>query len=204
MNPIWKIYEKCVGNPWVYDRLRPLFFGGFDFTDIYGWLGDTEQDVLLDVGCGTGAALQYLKKFRAYHGFDTDERTLRRFRALNSSENVHLYNELLSPTHLERLRPDKVLMIGLLHHLPDSLARELLLMLGQCDSIQRIVTLDTLYMPGRPLNNLITWLDRGHYGRRAEQYLQFLQGSPFRASKTQLVEPGNRISVFYGMCLDRK
>jgi SAM-dependent methyltransferase len=204
MNPVLNIYERCVGNPWVYDRLRPIFFGGFDFTSIYGWLGDTEHDVILDVGCGTGAALQYLKSFRAYHGFDTDERALRRFRQLHAQENVHLYHEMLSTAQIKRLRPDKVLMMGLLHHLPDSAARELLAMLGQGDSIQRIVTLDILYVPGRPVNNLITWLDRGRYGRKAEQYLQLLESCPFHASKTQLVESGNRISVFYCMCLNRK
>src|ERR1043165_2185735 len=107
MNPLLKVYEKCVGNPWVYDRLRPMFFGGFDFTNIYAWLGNTEQDVLLDVGCGTGAAFEYLKGFRAYHGFDTDARALRRLQKLYARENVHLYNELLSPARLDQLRPDR-------------------------------------------------------------------------------------------------
>jgi SAM-dependent methyltransferase len=41
-------------------------------TPVYRSLEADANDVIVDVGCGTGDALRYLPTFKAYHGFDID------------------------------------------------------------------------------------------------------------------------------------
>ena len=50
-------YQKLLGHPFVYDRLRPWIVGGIDMTAFYESLESETTDVVVDVGCGTGDAL---------------------------------------------------------------------------------------------------------------------------------------------------
>lgn len=199
-----RFYDKFAGLPWVYDNLRPILYGGLDFSETYSWLEENERETLVDVGCGTGSALRYLKSFKSYHGFDLDGAALNRFRKIYPRDNVHLYYERFTKAHMERIRPDKALLIGLLHHISDTDARELLGLLGHGGWVKRIVTLDTLYAKGKWVNNVATYLDRGRFGRTEEGYLALVRDSPFHVARTGFVKAGNGLVVFYGMCLERK
>ncbi len=70
----------------------------------------------------------------------------------------------------ESFRPTCVMMNGLLHHLDDEAASQLLRMCGTADTVKRIVTNDTVYLRGKPLNNLLARLDRGRFVRQIEGY----------------------------------
>src|SRR3954470_15225895 len=71
--PAMSLYQRLLGIPFVYDRVRPFVVGGIDMSPLFRNLQARRDDVILDVGCGTGMALDYLDGFAAYHGFDTDE-----------------------------------------------------------------------------------------------------------------------------------
>src|SRR5262245_24452170 len=75
------LYDRVLGLPFVYNRVRPLVVGGIDMAPVYDRLGVRPTDTVLDVGCGTGVALEHLGAFAAYAGFDTDPRALRAARA---------------------------------------------------------------------------------------------------------------------------
>ena len=47
-----KLYQRILGDPFVYDRIRPLVVGGSDWSPLYRNLAVEPSDVILDVGCG--------------------------------------------------------------------------------------------------------------------------------------------------------
>ena len=63
------LYQRLLGHPFVYNHIRPFVVGGVDWSPLYNNLEAGPEDVILDVGCGTGIAHDYLPGFAAYHGY---------------------------------------------------------------------------------------------------------------------------------------
>jgi SAM-dependent methyltransferase len=161
-----RIYQRLLGQPWVYERVRPLIIGGLDMRPAYENLEAGDDDVIVDVGCGTGDALNYLTRFRAYHGFDTDEAAIAYARErFGGRLNVHYYARRLDGAELARLQPTRVMLAGLLHHLDDDDAVALLTMCAECPSVKRVATQDVVFLPGEWFSNLLARLDRGKHVR---------------------------------------
>src|SRR5258708_3962210 len=80
-------------------------------------LGVGSEDIVLDVGCGTGATLKYMPQFREFHGFDTDGRALETFATRHKHARITLYHRVVTADDVKRIRPTKVVLAGLLHHL---------------------------------------------------------------------------------------
>jgi len=160
------LYHRILGHPFVYDHIRPFVVGGIDMSPIYGSLSPGPDDVILDVGCGTGVAHEYLKGFRAYHGFDTDPVAIKAATAKTAAANVHYECRLLTPEDVARIRPTRIILSGILHHLSDDEALALLRMCGSASSEVRIVTADPVYLPGQLVSNAIAFFDRGRFVRK--------------------------------------
>ena len=165
------LYQRVIGWPLVFNQIRPLFVGGIDWTPLYDALGAGSESVVLDVGCGMGIAHQYLRCFREYHGFDTDSAAIAAARRKTAAPNVEYKCRSLSEDDLQRIRPTNVLMSGLLHHLSDAEAIKLLRMCGAAPNVERVVTADTVYIPGERLNNFLAFFDRGRFVRSTEDFL---------------------------------
>jgi SAM-dependent methyltransferase len=198
------LYQYIMGRPWVYDRLRPMVIGGFNYSAVYAWLQCTEEDIVLDVGCGTGHAMEFLDKFKAYHGFDIDSLALDAFRLKYPDRKIELYAHILSREDVQRLRPNKVVAIGLLHHLTDGEASDLLNDLSGCDSVRRIITLDTVYLPGKWSSNFLAFMDRGRHTRKQDGYRALANNAGLNIAREELVTSGNRLAWYHAMCLERK
>jgi SAM-dependent methyltransferase len=169
------LYDRILGHPFVYHRVRPLVVG-IDYTPQYEALDAHSDDRILDIGCGGGDALRYLGSFETYHGFDTDEAAISfaKQRPEAKRPDVHFEAALVSPATLQDIRPTRVMMNGLLHHLDDEAAVDLLRMCGATNTVERIVTNDTVYLAGEPLNNILARLDRGRFVRRIEGYRELV------------------------------
>jgi 16S rRNA A1518/A1519 N6-dimethyltransferase RsmA/KsgA/DIM1 with predicted DNA glycosylase/AP lyase activity len=170
-----------MGLPVVYEKLRPLILG-FDlktaYKTTYDQLQMTSDDVLVDIGCGMGNALDYLdlNSFSEYHGVDTDETALMQLkRHYDMPEKISLYNRPFSAEDAVRINPSKVCMCGLLHHLDNAQARQLFDSVAQSKSLKKIVTQDPFYGEGNYIiNNLLTRLDRGAFGRKIAGYQELI------------------------------
>jgi cyclopropane fatty-acyl-phospholipid synthase-like methyltransferase len=200
---IRRVYEWFLGIPWVFETLRPLALGGFDFSPAYTALSVTAADVVLDIGCGAGDALRYIPRFKAYHGFDTDSRAVALFRQRCPRGDVFLQERRCEAADMERIAPTKVVLIGLLHHVDDAEAAALLTTLSALPSVQRVVTLDTVYLPRRPVNNLLARMDRGRFPRTVEQYHELARQGNFTVENAVWVRSGLRIATYFGMSLSR-
>ena len=164
-------YQKLLGHPFVYNRLRPWVVGGIDMTAFYESLEADATDVIVDVGCGTGDALRYLSRFKAYYGFDVDARAIEFARAQAAGRpEVTFEARPVTSDDLASLRPSLAILAGLLHHLDDELAVHLLELLAGAPSIRRIATQDVVYLPGQRINNILARLDRGRFVREEGGY----------------------------------
>jgi SAM-dependent methyltransferase len=192
--------DKILGLPFVYNVVRPIVVGGIDMGPVLSPLEVHESDVVVDVGCGTGIALEHLPRFRRYVGFDTDERALtaaaRRTKArlqAHGQEQIEFRNVTLDAAAVAELSPDIVILAGLLHHLDDQACEELLRTLRSAPKLRTVVTLDVTFLPGRLVNNLLTVLDRGQYPRHPAAYnwLASRAGFAIDEAKTLPARPGN-------------
>jgi len=165
------LFHKLLGHPWVFEHVRPLVVGGVDMSHAYHRLDCDDDSVVLDIGCGTGDALKHLPRFDSYLGIDTDPRAIA-FASERWKSRAHAAFEcrLCTPEDLRDKAPTHVALIGLLHHLNDAEAAELLGMLQESPRLVRAVTLDIVYLPGRPYNNLLARHDRGRHCRTPEAY----------------------------------
>ena len=164
-------YQRLLGHPFVYNRVRPWVVGGIDMTAFYESLEANATDVIVDVGCGTGDALRYLSSFKAYYGFDVDARAIEfaRERAAGRPD-VTFEARPVTAEDLASIQPTVGILAGLLHHMDDVESVRLLELLAGAPSIRRIATQDPVYLPGERVSNLLARLDRGRFVREEDGY----------------------------------
>jgi Methyltransferase domain len=196
------LYQHILGIPWIYDNVRPFLVGGINFQEGYSWLDLKPEDIVIDVGCGTGAAFDYIDPQTCYHGFDTDERALNKLRQNHPGPNVHLYPTCLTEADVSRIRPTKVMLFGLIHHVSDNDTLSLLAALASSTTVQRIVSADVIFRPGKWINNLLASLDRGRHVRTEKGYRDLIAGSPFAIRDTKLLQSGNGAAKYFVMCME--
>jgi SAM-dependent methyltransferase len=196
-------YQRILGHPVVFNRIRPLFVGGIDWTALYEELDAGSDSVVLDVGCGTGIAHQYLRGFREYHGFDTDQTAIDLARKNTAGPNINYHCRLLEEDDVRRIRPTKVLLSGLLHHLPNADAVKLLRMCGAAPTVDRIATADVVSLLGQHMSNLLAFLDRGRFVRHTEGFLALAREANLEVVRHQIVRshPKNGRALYLIMTL---
>jgi SAM-dependent methyltransferase len=181
------LYDRILGHPFVYDHIRPFVVGGVDWSPLYRNLEAGADDVILDVGCGTGIAHQYLKGFRAYYGFDTDPVAIKAATAKTAAANVHYECRLVTPEDVARIRPTRIILAGILHHLSDDDCLALLRMCGSVPSVARIATSDPVYLPGKLVSNAFAYFDRGKFVRQRPGFLDLAKRAGLHIVREEIV-----------------
>lgn len=197
------LFSKLLGHPFVYDQVRPRIVGGIDMKPLYDLLGDARR-VVLDVGCGTGDALKHLGPVDGYLGVDTDPVAIDAARArYGGRENVRFECRHLHAADVIDLAPTGVVLSGVLHHLTNAEAEGVLRLALGSPSLERIVTADIVFLPGKLFNNVLAMMDRGRHCREPDAYAALARRAGLDVEKGMTMEscPGNDRVQYYVMSL---
>ena len=182
------LYQRVLGNPFVYNHVRPLAVGGLDLSPFYRWLTTAAGSVIVDVGCGTGDALRYVDRFSQYVGLDTDSIAIGFAKnRYGSRQNVSFECRELVTEDVKRIAPTHVIMAGLLHHLSDDDALSLLSSIEQSPRLEQVITLDIVFLPGKWVSNLLASMDRGKFCREGSGYAALAERGGFEVVESRLL-----------------
>jgi SAM-dependent methyltransferase len=170
--PLYVALQRGIGA----DRLRYRCLDELDLQP---------GQVVLDVGCGPAYYFGRLPEGIRYYGFDTSQ-TYIDYARKNFGHRGEFRTEIFSEDHVNELPPiDSVMLLGLLHHLSDEQARELLALAGRALAPGgRVISVDTCFEPNQ--GRISRWMsanDRGEYVREpagfvamAEEYFAEVDG----------------------------
>jgi len=132
---------------------------------------------VLDIGCGPGYVSEYFEGVD-YIGFDTDKAYID-YANRKYGRRGSFFCQEFDDTVGSRLEPfDIVMMNGLLHHLQDGIAVELLQRVKRVlKPGGKLVTLDCYYVRGQNfIVRKLLQLDRGKYIRQEKDYIKLVSG----------------------------
>jgi len=128
------------------------------------------DDIVVDVGCGPAAILELLPPTVRYYGFDLSEDYIR---AARYGDRGHFACADIAAAPAESVPPCTIaLVLGLLHHLDDDEARNLMAALSTRVALGgRLITLDGTFVPGQSTAaRRLVAADRGQNVRCPEAY----------------------------------
>lgn len=134
---------------------------------------------ILDIGCGPGFIADWLDGVD-YYGMDTDPNYIRYAQRKYGHKGTFTC-ELFTEDYVSRHKPfDLIIMMGVLHHLDDSQAVDILCLIKKSLVLNgKLVTLDGHRFPGlSAAQKFMLDNDRGKFIRTKEEYLK-LCGSVF-------------------------
>ena len=215
------MFRRLLDLPSIYHYGRHLMTGGLPFREwvtLYG-LDDATQRVA-DIGAGPADILRYVRRDRLpahYVAVDLDERytaAARRRAASVGLDAEFIIMDLRRLTAdagvraqlldaLARHAVNRVLLLGLLHHIPDEAVVSTLSLLRNAPTVRRVVTQDPVRLPHRGLNNFLVDRDRGEHIRRAEASDALVARAGWTDVKTTYTHPGFRPITYIHYTMSR-
>lgn len=172
--PMYSLFQNLLGVKNVYeclvrDHIRP-----------------EQGSRVLDIGCGTGQIVEFLSDVR-YFGYDLSPAYIEKARALYGNRGEFHVGDVKTIRSSLTGKFDRVIAVGVLHHLDDSYAVELFdIAYEALAEGGKLITFDPTFVPHQ--NPLAKWTirhDRGKNVRTAEE-LQALASRRFSATKVKL------------------
>lgn len=163
---VYEFFVSLLGDSRVRETLTTSFIRPFDGAKV------------LDIGCGPGLMVPYLRNTE-YYGYDVSEEYINAARH-RFGDGYRFEQARVSNTNLPHSNYfDVVIAVGLLHHLDDAEAEDLFqLALSALAPNGRLVTFDGCYEPGQP--RVAKWLldrDRGKHVRDEHGYTRLAKRS---------------------------
>jgi len=166
--------RSILSQPLIYNTMQNLLGANaarLEFVSKY-CKPEAEQK-WLDIGCGTAEILQYLSNDIYYVGFDASEKYIQFAQEAYEDRNAIFYTELITEKKLLELdKFDRMLAMGLLHHLEDEEVIQLFKSIKPSLSQGGwFVSLDPCFTSGQSLvSKTLAERDRGQNVRHLKEY----------------------------------
>ena len=137
---------------------------------------------ILDIGCGPGNMIKYLS-FNKYFGFDSDKKYISY--ASKKYKDCNFFCEIFSKSSINKIdKVDVVMLFGLLHHISNNEALELLENVKlTLKKNSKIVILDPVFIESQnPIAKFLIKNDRGNFVRTADEYQEIFKQTNLRTS----------------------
>lgn len=146
--------------------------------------------LILDIGCGTGAILDFLPKEINYVGIDISEQYIKQAKRRYCDRQARFTQIRVGETNLDKKAGefDVVIANGVLHHLNNQEAERLLLLAHKHLRIGGVfVSLDPVYVPDQSkLARMVVSHDRGDWVRDVNGYVKIVDAQ-FSKHETQVI-----------------
>ena len=163
--------------PLVYD----LFTNGLGRPGTRDWFADQVLQPrpghrILDIGCGTATVIKYLSGCD-YVGIDHNPEYINKARENFGTKGEFHCIDINDAKFKDFGTFDTVLLIGVLDHLNDGEAKQLLTAISAVLKAKgALVTMDPTLVKGQhPVARLLAKIDRGRYARNAEHYRSLIE-----------------------------
>ena len=160
-----------------------LLQNGLNRSEARTWFSDqvicaTDGMRILDVGCGTATILSLLPNIE-YIGIDHNPKYIAKARLIHRDRGEFRSVDVNDAQFRKLGQFDRVLLLGVLHHLNDGECIKLFSALRQAlKEDGQLVTLDPALVSGQhPIARALAKLDRGRYARTPQQYQSLIETS---------------------------
>ena len=177
----------------VYEFFQSRILGG---RNARRWLAKNfwklqSDETVIDIGCGPGTILEYLPPDITYYGVDVSENYINAARARFATRGTFFLGtarNLLHTTEVNLKKADVVICNGLLHHLPDDEAIEVLQVAKKLLKLKgRALCLEATFLSRQSrLSRRMVSMDRGRYVRSEEEWKKLI-GRVFESYSTRVL-----------------
>ncbi len=184
MSQITSGIRSILSIPIVYSSFQYIMGAhGFWQTFVKNTINVKAGDTVLDIGCGPADVLQYLPQGVGYWGFDISPEYIAKAQKKYGKQGQFVC-KLLEADDLANLpKFDRVLLTGVLHHLDDSMAKNVVqIAYSALKPGGKLVSVDPCYAPNQnPIARFLISKDRGQNIRVESAYKQ-LANKAFKKS----------------------
>ena len=169
------VIERVLGKSKVYD-IAMHFLGPHRTSEyIARQINASVDDRVLDIGCGTSTILRYLPPVY-YLGIDSNPKYISQARDSFGMSGDFQCKSVDDFTIESTQKFDRILLIGVLHHLTDQQILSLMPKIKDLLSVGgQLITYDGVFLPKQNLiARLFLKIDRGRHVRTEEAYLSLI------------------------------
>ena len=169
--------RAILSHPRVYSTFQNLLGAkGFREEFVRNQVRPIAKMKILDIGCGPADVLEHMDEVE-YWGFDTSDAYITHAKATLGDKGKFFCKELQVSDLQDMPSFDVVLAMGLLHHLDDDVAQNLISLAAQAlHPGGRLLTFDPCFEPGQSfLARYLIQRDRGQNVRSRQGYEALIQ-----------------------------
>lgn len=164
--------RSILSNPYIYSAFQSLF-GGRNARQnfVNDYVKPFDSIKILDIGCGPADIFEHLQQSE-YYGFDISETYIKRARVRFNNKGIFICKKLEYSDLATMPKFDLVLGLGLIHHLDDTTANQVLKLCHESLKIGgRLITMDPCLVPFQnPIARFLINKDRGQNVRNKDGY----------------------------------